>query len=298
MKKIITSLLILVSLIECAQNNSLNPNSKWSCWDLDGATQCKDTYKYNLYFNGDSIINGNQYLKMYKVGYEYNSLYSSFCNVPNSNYNYFEKLVRYHQNKLLYYNGSADVTYIDYNLNIGDSIKNVAFTSTPLKITRMDSVNVNGNYLKRFFYKCTTSLDTGYVIEKIGSYHGFLSEFTPFFESYKELLCYAENNLTVYTNIGATHSSCDITLNLNSTDLQSEFLEIYPNPVSDKLTISSLTTNEIKKIVIKDYLGQTAIQFKKPSINPNFDISLLANGIYFVEIETGNSKITKKIIKQ
>jgi len=299
MKGIFIIFILLISHYSHSQNNDLNPNSRWNCWDLEGTSQCKDTYKYNLYFNGDSIINGNQYLKMYKVGYKYYSLPSGACTAINPYYHYFYALVRYHQKKLIYFNGSSDVTYIDYNLQIGDTIKNVDFSQfNLLKVTRIDSVNINGNYLNRFFYQCTTSTDSGYVIEKIGSYHGFMSEFTPWFESYKELICYSENDITVYNNTGIIHSSCNMALNLKSNDSAPVSIEVYPNPTHNTFTIDDRSNFQIKKIVIKNYLCQTISQFDSPLRNQTFDISTMENGIYFIEIETKEGILSRKIIKQ
>lgn len=290
-------LFVIFSFYLKSQNNELNSASRWHCWDLDGTSQCKDTYNYQLYFSGDTIINGKLYLKLYREGQAYNSLFSTQCTPYNNYYNYFSGLVRYQQNKLYVFNGS-DQLYIDYNLQIGDSIKDVLFSPfTPLKITRIDSVNVNGNYLNRFFYQSTTTPDTGYVIEKIGSNHGFISDFTPFFESYKELICYTENNVSVYDTQN-THTSCSIILSTSKNHLHSLQLEIYPNPVTSDVVIETQNNNVIKKLSLKNYLGQLVLEEVGPSANQKYNLSDLNKGIYFAEIETEQGTTVKKIIKQ
>lgn len=299
MKSILITFMIFISCYSFSQNNDLNQNAKWNCIDMDGTTQCKDTYKYNLYFSGDSIINGNQYLKLYKVGYMYNSLFSSFCNAPPSNYCYFNSLVRYYQNKLLIYNGTSEKTFIDYNLQLGDTIKNVLFSLyDALKIHRIDSVNINSNYLKRYHYKSISNInDSGYVIEKIGSNHGFISEFTPFFESYKKLICYSENNITLYNEPSAS-DNCELTLGVIEKDNTESTIIIYPNPTSNSFSIRSKNYKSIiKAITITNYLGEI-ISRENYTSNSKFNLSNMSNGIYYVLIESETGTFVRKIIKE
>lgn len=299
MKKVLFIYLSFLAIYTLAQNNDLNPNSKWHCKDLDGTSECKYTYNYNLYFNGDSIINGNQYLKLYKVGNVYNSFFSGNCPYYNAPYHGFTALVRYHQNKLFLFNGVSDDLYIDYNLQIGDTIKNVMFSPFfPLKITRTDSVNVNGNFLTRFFFQSTSTADTGYVMEKIGSNHGFISEFTPFFESYKELICYAENNIPVYNDQFIHHASCSIITGIQESDLQPLQFEIYPNPIMNEFAVKSKTNEQIKKLTIKNYFGQIISETYQADLSHRYDISYLKPGLYLILIETESGSTAKKIIKQ
>lgn len=289
----------LITFYLKSQNNDLNINSSWHCYDLDGTSQCKDTRNFNSYFIGDTVISGNQYLKLYNKGYTYNSLFTAFCPYTNQFFNGFNSLVRYYQNKLYVVNGLSEDVYIDYNLHIGDSIKNVLFTTTPLKITRIDSVNINGNYLNRFFYKSINSADTGYVIEKIGSNHGFIAQYTPFFESRRDLICYAENNITVYNDPHNNTASCDITLNTKTNHLNSLQLQIFPNPVTNEFMIEFKNSHQtINKMIIKNYLGQIIQNIDQPKTNFNFDISFLKSGMYFIELETEKGTVLNKIIKQ
>lgn len=299
MRGIFTGFILLISIYSYSQNNDLNPNSRWNCRDVDGTSQCKDIYNYNLYFNGDSIINGNQYFKLYKVGYKDHAIMPG-CTDPRQFYHYFNTLVRYHQNKLYIKDNFSEQLFIDYNLQIGDSIKNVGFTpGIPLKINRIDSVNINGNYLKRFYFQSTVNAqDTGYVIEKIGSNHGFISEFTPFFENSKELICYSENNVTLYTEPNSIHN-CQLTLNINESYNESNIFSLHPNPIYNSFSIK-INSNQPtpKNIIITNYLGEIVLKEPYRENNLNFSISHLLNGIYFVLIETTSGTSVKKIIKQ
>ncbi len=297
MKLYIIITAILLTFCSKSQNNVLNPNSSWHCKDLDGVSQCKDTENYNVYFNGDSIINGNQYLKLYKKGFKYNSLFlSGFCTNYNQYFNTFYGLVRYYQNILYTLNGNTESVFINYNLQIGDSIKNVLFTTTPLKINRIDSINVNGNYLNRFFYKSTNSLDTGYVMEQIGSNHGFISLYTPFFESSKKLYCYAENNIELYSDPINGSGNCNLTLSIKANYDNHEKIKLHPNPVTKTLTVE--TEYLTKKIKILNYFGQIVFEDTIEGTIKTITLSELKSGIYFILLETETETIIKKIIKE
>lgn len=88
-------------------------------------------------------------------------------------------------------------------------------------------------------------------------------------------------------------------------DKQSIEVFLYPNPVEDELYIKLLTptgTNEVS-IDIYSLSGQkvSTENFSIPGAFPlahfPLNISQLANGIYLVQVNTGNQSVTKKIIK-
>lgn len=71
-------------------------------------------------------------------------------------------------------------------------------------------------------------------------------------------------------------------------------IEIFPNPASSSINInSSFIMNSIR---IYDVIGQQILLIK-PNINQiNLDISSFKNGMYYLEIESQNKKIAKKLI--
>lgn len=83
-------------------------------------------------------------------------------------------------------------------------------------------------------------------------------------------------------------------LNLSNNDFEYSIneLEIYPNPVSDKLYIN--TSEEILKTVLFDVNGRI-INTKKN--NKTVDFSDISKGIYLIKIVTDKGIINKKIIK-
>ncbi|MDR1563045.1 MAG: T9SS type A sorting domain-containing protein [Dysgonamonadaceae bacterium] len=72
-------------------------------------------------------------------------------------------------------------------------------------------------------------------------------------------------------------------------------LRVYPNPVHDILFVESDVT--IKEIKINDLSGRTVIVERPAGVSSEIDASKLANGVYFVVVETEKGKTAKKIIK-
>ncbi|MCF6279774.1 MAG: T9SS type A sorting domain-containing protein [Flavobacteriaceae bacterium] len=96
-----------------------------------------------------------------------------------------------------------------------------------------------------------------------------------------------------WTNIDATASfneSCGLSVN----EYTLNDVSVFPNPVSDVLNVSSLST-AIKSIEIFNQLGQLVLgNLNQDSIN----ISRLSQGIYFCEIKGENGNFgRKRIIK-
>ena len=82
---------------------------------------------------------------------------------------------------------------------------------------------------------------------------------------------------------------------LNTNDVNSEFISIYPNPITRKFQINSKTNN----IIIYDLLGKKTLEFKgKFEKNHSFSIDNLKAGLYILKIKGDNGFITKKIIKK
>ena len=74
-------------------------------------------------------------------------------------------------------------------------------------------------------------------------------------------------------------------------------LNVYPNPVSDKLYIE--TEVEIEEVVVYDVYGRHQVT-ETPSRQGNLsvDVSNLNSGVYFVKVVTENGEVVKRFIKK
>ncbi len=93
----------------------------------------------------------------------------------------------------------------------------------------------------------------------------------------------------------------DIILNYNTgtlslgQDLSKNAINIYPNPVKNKLQINT-NNAAIQEITIYDILGKTIL--KSQSSIRVLDVSQLKSGMYLIKIKTDYGTSTKRIIKE
>jgi hypothetical protein len=87
-------------------------------------------------------------------------------------------------------------------------------------------------------------------------------------------------------------SKIDLSLSVNDYALND--LKLYPNPTTDYLKVSNLSTN--LKYDLKDINGRS---LQKGTIDPNEQINttLLASGTYFITFYDENT-VTKKFLKR
>jgi len=73
-------------------------------------------------------------------------------------------------------------------------------------------------------------------------------------------------------------------------------ISVYPNPSNDG-TINIATEANLDEINVISVNGQLMQQIKKPtSINTNYSISNLPKGFYFLQLNSNNQSVTKKIV--
>ncbi|HAP01632.1 MAG TPA: hypothetical protein DCQ93_06880 [Bacteroidetes bacterium] len=102
-------------------------------------------------------------------------------------------------------------------------------------------------------------------------------------------------------DIGAYEQIGEI-INSTEENFQNE-ISLYPNPVTDQLTIFSqettTTKNEDWKFVVTDVFGKIALSsdFANLSFNQKIDVSSLPAGIYFIKISDRKKIFTEKFVK-
>lgn len=119
-----------------------------------------------------------------------------------------------------------------------------------------------------------------------------------------ELNCVTADNEAAATNNEPPYSgwfieadyfySEDCTLSVSENSLA--VINIYPNPVKNILFIDNNKHIKIEKITVSDILGKVVLVEK--NIFNQLNLSELKSGILFINFETENGTITKKIIKE
>ena len=100
-------------------------------------------------------------------------------------------------------------------------------------------------------------------------------------------------------SVKSPHSEevCVKTLGENIEELASS-VNIYPNPVSDKLYIE--TEAEIEEVVVYDVYGriQNLRNSETQKLRNSIDVTDLNSGVYFIQIKTEEGNITKRFVKE
>ena len=102
---------------------------------------------------------------------------------------------------------------------------------------------------------------------------------------------------TFFDNAPGCSSENEVQISCNSWSLMNialeEQVDIYPNPVSNYLTISLSEGILFKKAIIYSISNERIYE----SLEETIDLSMFPKGIYFVDIETNKGNVIQKIIK-
>ncbi len=82
---------------------------------------------------------------------------------------------------------------------------------------------------------------------------------------------------------------------LGINDVSLNKISIFPNPVQDILQIESSINTQMSSLTIFDTLGRLVLEQNNPS--NQIEVSDLSSGLLFIQIETDEGVITKKVMK-
>jgi hypothetical protein len=157
-----------------------------------------------------------------------------------------------------------------------------------------DAKILGGNQM----YMCALEDSCAEVIDGIGEpdyyYKGLGGPYFnhPFFiygSDYRRELAYSKKG----TVEKGTPFDCDAILAVNDDQLGNQKVKVYPNPVKDKLTI---TTDELATVSIKSIIGVEVYTGQLNAGKNEVNISHLSSGLYFVIISTEDTSVTEKIV--
>lgn len=113
---------------------------------------------------------------------------------------------------------------------------------------------------------------------------------------------------TIYVAFRHHNSSGQFTMEIDNVEVEAETLSInnalagsfsvYPNPVKDMLNISNSIGAEINSVTVSDINGRTVKQVAVNGVESQINIADLNAGVYFVNINSNQGSLTKKVVKQ
>lgn len=149
------------------------------------------------------------------------------------------------------------------------------------------------DYINLVSHLQNEDLSKGYVTYKIKVKPGFaVGDIIP-----NTAGIYFDTNPVVVTNTFNT----EFVTTLGNSDFGSSNMMVFPNPANSTIQISLQNTSEsIASVTITDVLGKNIRTLKATTGNQmSVDVADLSQGVYFVEITTGNNlKQVKKLVKE
>ena len=255
---------------------------------------------YGLHFTttkmalfGDTIISDVLYKKMY-VSKNENPEFPQDWTLQNFMREDEDKKVWYKKNAT-----SEEKLYYDFSLEVGDTV--------PKEIEHYGQHNVivedisyitmkNGEEYKVWHLSSFANEfpnDKEFWIEGIGSRIGVLNALTGYFVGgYYRLLCVHENDKLIY-NDNPWGGVCYKTGSSGINTYENQ-VNIFPNPAKDRLHIEIKESLNIHAISLINIQGQI-IRCYEPTTT-QFDVSGIAEGIYFIILSSSEGDIVKKVL--
>jgi len=282
------------------KNNTANyypflNNSKWfivnSTWE-----GYKGIYSF---CNGDTVINGNIYQKIYR----------KYIEIPNhwvypyAKYNevFLHTLLREDiENKKVYSLSSVnkeDLLY-DFSLNIGDKMP----MDTTYQVSQIDSIDTRSGKHKRFTFNNRNGRQI-FWYEGIGNPANTFDSFSRLSTSseYVQLFCMYQNDSTIYENCRLVDVNCADYMRLQTAlpEVGGEPEMIYPNPTNGKVRIAT-GMMPVHSVSISDALGRVVQVVSGSYDTPvtEFDLSGYLSGIYFCTLENATGRRVYKVLKR
>lgn len=313
MKKLFLFFLIfLQTAISFAQTNVYHPfPSDSAVWNVSYEDYWNyDCLKYSYSITGDTAINSVTYHKIWQQGERFFMQTNSgpgpqvFCtNQLTGTYSRYKGAIREDivQKKVYFLppSLSRDTLLYDFTLNVGDTVKGYFAMYDPIVIKSVDSTLIGMQYRKTWNIDpmCGWGGPTPRIIEGVGSIFGLLELPCGIEKSSRTLLCFSENNKTLYPNYNGS-SACTIINSVTEKENIKNVVQIFPNPSNGKF---QLTLNFLKgsTFEIMDVLGNTILKSEIKNETTEMDLSDYKSGIYFVRItDSKGNFVVKKIIKE
>lgn len=293
-------------------NTYFNNNPCWRTQSMCEIGQtCYTVNVYNYFTNGDTLINGYQYKKVYKKGYSYAQYGAAGmppqgnpCLTPPPTYFYGSSLsffIRSAGKKMYTLNlppstavCNGDSLLYDFGLNVGDTLPTTCinpFSSTVFKVTAIDSINTLNGWMRRFKLNNNSSYD---LIEGMGFKNG-LVELMPVnvMSCGWTLQCYSQDNTSYFPAAG---TSCMLTTAIEETAVQIQKPIIYPNPSAGVYKI--YFTESDTKIEVRNIVGQLLQSHLVQSNTYEIDLSKETSGVYILNwIDKQGATRSVKLLK-
>jgi hypothetical protein len=308
-KKLLLLLIVMLNLFQHpltqAQTSVYHPfpdsNAVWNfnhgqIWGCGPPLYYYLSENYSIIINGDTIINSQQYHKLY-IPFVQSNCIGTIVNQDTGYFGCVREDTALRKVFYVYPNSSVDSLLYDFNLQAGDTVRGVLAVSNPSYATviAIDSVLVGSNYRKR--WDINPWYNT-YLIEGIGSTYNLTGPALQVTDGPDySLVCFSQNGIPLYPD---TATSCNLITGVIDIPEQNNFT-FSPNPATSEIRIEN-QDSRIEAVEVYDVVGG---RVKNLILNPSpsgeglrADVSSLSAGIYFVRVGMEKGSVVKKFVKQ
>lgn len=284
------------------QNNNLTPTNAWLEVEVQGSTNNYDGYGTSViaFFNGDLLV------REIDGGSSYQSQNSSIAHFGLGENDLIDSI------QITWLGGDVQRLYNVSSSQYIHIIEDVNYSFDSQSICEGDSISFRDTWV----YTPGTYYDSTYTVFTLDSVFSLTVHYidTIMVEEYVEIVngdsIYLEGAyqteegtyMDFYTSaagcdsIVITHLSVDFSNGIE--EINSEDWNIYPNPNNGLFTLQFASSVSINEIRIYSIVGKEVMYQKVNDIREKIELNLLdqSEGIYFIHVNTGERKFTKKVI--
>ena len=283
--KLVFLALFLLSLVQqnanCQSSIAISESGNWITNFSNGAPPTEYYYYYKT--GGDTLLEGKNYIKIYKASLHYGGPYSSYLTEPLT-YCYGFRNDSLKKAYILPANDTIEHLWYDFNLSVGDTLPEISkwystefiYPGDNIIVTNIDSVQYCNSFYKRFSFN---NPQFPKLVQGIGFTGDLIYINGIYFESYVNLMFWSPDS---------SMADCFLQLvGIQTNQIIKPDISINPNPANNFINIKS--NNEIKNITIFNQEGRKIFSKNISGTLENIDVKQLSEGVYFAVISFSDS---------
>jgi hypothetical protein len=253
-----------------------------------------DNYAYVQ--TGDTIIGSQSYHKMVGIRYGDTTYIGAIREDENRRIFFYPKVAVFSFNVSFPTNDQEYMLYDFNDLYVG---KVLHINDKSISIQAIDSIEIEGQQRRRYEVDGTgNSFTREYWIEGIGSNKELFSVYTYEFEWQYYTTCFSKDNgPTIFINRPDYFYWDACEYNVGIEDIKTQRINIYPNPATDQLTVTTPNPGE-HHIAIYNSHGQLMLRTTNSNQATPVYIGTFPKGIYYVRLQDNKGESTSKFIKR
>jgi hypothetical protein len=254
------------------------------------------TQNFSYAIQGDTLINGNTYHKLYRSGTShehcaFGSVLYNWMYFGSSYYGAYRNDILAKKILMPGLSGQELVLY-NFNMVVGDTIGVVSDLDPGciVTVTSVDSMFIGNDYRKRFNLSNNEA-----IIEGIGCTQGMFEMNCPF-ESGGSLTCFTDCGVNIYPD---STTVCDILTGISKAALPQDNFSVAPNPLHTIARLEFSAPFAGAEFTLFDLYGRPVKHMHINKSPATIDRAGLVNGVYIYRVigSSGSTASGKLIIE-